>query len=81
MMMKDASFQCRILAAALVALYVAVALAVAIVIYLFLYHNFVPIIAFHRPLYFDFTYVDAHGDGDGTRISTARVHGTDAMSL
>lgn len=38
-------------------LYLFVALGVAVVLYLFLYHNFVPIISFHRGLYFDFRYV------------------------
>jgi hypothetical protein len=46
----------RILALVLMVVYCAVAAAVAVVLYLFLYHNFVPIIAFHKPVYFDFTY-------------------------
>ncbi|ELR11034.1 adipose-regulatory protein (Seipin) protein [Acanthamoeba castellanii str. Neff] len=44
-----------ILALVLMVVYCAVAAAVAVVLYLFLYHNFVPIIAFHKPVYFDFT--------------------------
>jgi len=44
------------LGAALVALYCVVAAVVAVVVYLFLYHNFVPLIAFNKPLYFDFVY-------------------------
>jgi hypothetical protein len=50
----------RILALVLMVVYCAVAAAVAVVLYLFLYHNFVPIIAFHKPVYFDFTYSARH---------------------
>jgi hypothetical protein len=59
----------------LMVLYCIVAAVVAVVLYLFLYHNFVPIIAFHKPVYLDFTY-GRMGEHARTRTRTRVADGT-----